>query len=597
MPYTVGGIKVLQRDSPSPALPHAQYPGLKMETVVLRRGHQKDPSRKAFRVDTILEKDIEVITRNGHILRADVYRPAETNPKDRVPALLAWSPYGKSGTGAFTLDIIPRRVGVTLAQTSGYESFEALDPAEWTARGYAIVNINPKGSFDSQGDLVWHSTEGGRNGYDVIEHLAKLPWCSGKISLVGNSWLAMVQWFIAAAMPPHLTCIAPLEGSSDIYRESLCRGGVPNKAFWGYLQDCLFGSHKAEDIVGMLDRYPLQNAYWADKRADMSKINIPAYVLASYSTALHTVGSFRGFEEIPHDKKWLRVHSTQEWYDLYSDECVEDLQSFFDRYLKDKQNGWEETPRVRLSTLAFNKDPEINHHFADWPLPETNYTTLYLSDDNLLVSAPSSKASALSYQSDVPDMQMDAQVEELSFEYTFEERTYLIGYPRAVLYMSTEDSDDMDVFVSLRKADSKGNVLRNINIPLKDLGMEADEVPLVNSLVYTGPSGILRASHRKVDVSKSKPYWPFHPHDEKELLEPGQIAKLDIGLWPAGIVFEAGEKLMLRVAGHHMVLAEFEPLRGAFQTDNRGRHNVHVGPQYQSHVILPFADSDVVCRK
>lgn len=52
----------------------------------------------------------------------------------------------------------------------------------------------------------------------------------------------MVQWFIAAAMPPHLTCIAPLEGSSDIYRESLCRGGVPNTAFWGYLQDCLFGT-------------------------------------------------------------------------------------------------------------------------------------------------------------------------------------------------------------------------------------------------------------------------------------------------------------------------------------------------------------------
>lgn len=192
-------------------------------------------------------------------------------------------------------------------------------------------------------------------------------------------------------------------------------------------------------------------------------------------------------------------------------------------------------------------------------------------------------------------MQVDAQVEELSFECTFKERTYLIGYPRAVLYMSTEESNDMDVFVSLRKADSQGNVLRNINIPLEDLGMEANEVPLVNPLVYTGPSGILRASHRKIDAAKSKPYWPFHPHDEKELLEPGQIVKLDIGLWPAGIVFEAGEKLMLRVAGHHMVVAEFEHLRGGFKTENKGRHNVHIGPKYQSHVILPFVHSDVVC--
>lgn len=103
MTYTVGGIQVLQRDSPSPALPNAKYPGLKRETVVFPRGHRKDPSRKAFCADTILEKDIEVVTRNGHILQADVYRPAET--KEQVPILLAWSPYGKSGTGTLWSDM------------------------------------------------------------------------------------------------------------------------------------------------------------------------------------------------------------------------------------------------------------------------------------------------------------------------------------------------------------------------------------------------------------------------------------------------------------------------------------------------------------
>ena len=55
----------------------------------------------------------------------------------------------------------------------------------------------------------------------------------------------------------------------------------------------------------MLDRYPQMNEYWEDKRAAMDQIRVPAYVLASYSTGLHTVGSFRGFEDIPHDKKWF----------------------------------------------------------------------------------------------------------------------------------------------------------------------------------------------------------------------------------------------------------------------------------------------------
>jgi predicted acyl esterase len=54
----------------------------------------------------------------------------------------------------------------------------------------------------------------------------------------------------------------------------------------------------------MLDRYPMMNEYWEDKRARMDRIKVPAYILASFSTILHTVGSFRGFEEINHDEKW-----------------------------------------------------------------------------------------------------------------------------------------------------------------------------------------------------------------------------------------------------------------------------------------------------
>lgn len=43
--------------------------------------------------------------------------------------------------------------------------------------------------------------------------------------------------FIAAEQPPHLACIAPWEGLGDYYRESICRGGIPDHAFW----DLLFG--------------------------------------------------------------------------------------------------------------------------------------------------------------------------------------------------------------------------------------------------------------------------------------------------------------------------------------------------------------------
>lgn len=67
------------------------------------------------------------------------------------------------------------------------------------------------------------------------------------------------------------------------------------------------GRNQQEDVMAMLHKYPQMNEYWEDKRARMERIQVPVYALASYSTFLHTKGSFRGFEEIQHDKKWYGV--------------------------------------------------------------------------------------------------------------------------------------------------------------------------------------------------------------------------------------------------------------------------------------------------
>lgn len=56
-----------------------------------------------------------------------------------------------------------------------------------------------------------------------------------------------------------------------------------------------------------------------------------------------------------HENHRLRVHSTQEWYDLYQESTNDELQKFFDKYTKGLDNGWELTPRVRVSLLGFNQ--------------------------------------------------------------------------------------------------------------------------------------------------------------------------------------------------------------------------------------------------
>ena len=65
----------------------------------------------------------------------------------------------------------------------------------------------------------WAGRQEGCDGYDAIEWAAKQAWCSGSVCLAGNSWLGRSQFYIAAERPPSLKCVAPLEASSDLYRE------------------------------------------------------------------------------------------------------------------------------------------------------------------------------------------------------------------------------------------------------------------------------------------------------------------------------------------------------------------------------------------
>lgn len=62
-------------------------------------------------------------------------------------------PVQSDSTGFFSLDLTPGRAGVPKSRLSGFEKFQGPDPAEWTARGYAVCNPDARGVFDSEGDI------------------------------------------------------------------------------------------------------------------------------------------------------------------------------------------------------------------------------------------------------------------------------------------------------------------------------------------------------------------------------------------------------------------------------------------------------------
>jgi uncharacterized protein len=66
---------------------------------VLQKGWQKDDGRRALAEDLIFERDVAIQLRDGVTIWADVFRPVSSDNGQPVPAILAWSPYGKQGNG------------------------------------------------------------------------------------------------------------------------------------------------------------------------------------------------------------------------------------------------------------------------------------------------------------------------------------------------------------------------------------------------------------------------------------------------------------------------------------------------------------------
>ena len=590
-------IKVPVRKALPVDAPRVRYPGFKPEKLVLKAGSVRREGAMPLPCDILLERDVAIKLRDGGTIYADVFRPVGD---EACPAILAWSPYGKE-IGGQMLDDVPMRSGVPLSATSGLEKFEGPDPAYWVAHGYAIVNPDKRGAYMSEGNLLYWGHEDALDGCDVIEWIASRPWSNGKVGMSGNSWLTVSQWFIAAERPEHLAAIAPWEGFCDHYRESGTRGGIPAPEFPEMIAETFASAHgMLEDQPRMIVERPFMCDYWEDKAARVENIEIPAYVVASYTNSVHTHGSFAGFRRMASKEKWLRVHNTSEWFDYYTPENVEDLRRFFDHYLKGIDNGWEQTPRVRLSVLNPGGTDIVGRTEEEFPLARTQYRKLYLSaaDSTLCITLPDQQA--------VSEYQSDSARHEMTYRYRMEKPTELTGYMKLHLWVSAPDHDDMDLAVRVEKLSRDGQ-------PLPDR--------TGNIIAATG---LMRVSMRQLDEARSTEAEPYYTFTTEQKLKPGEIVPVEIEIWPMGLYFNEGEMLQLTVGAYQpanaaipfgsasisvpregytfmpgqpvdMITVGGNATQCADPTDvvvspathNAGRHRIYTGGQYDSYLYVP----------
>lgn len=159
----------------------------------MANAHQSEPSYKV-----VVEKDQVMRTRDGVCLRADVYRP---DAPGRFPVLLVRTPYDKGAGMALTeKDYFP-------------------------PRGYVVVVQDTRGRHSSEGDFYPFVHEA-CDGYDAVEWAAALPWSDGKLGMVGQSYLGLVQYYAASLRPPHLRVAAPVSGPVSYFENFAYRRGA-----------------------------------------------------------------------------------------------------------------------------------------------------------------------------------------------------------------------------------------------------------------------------------------------------------------------------------------------------------------------------------
>lgn len=523
--------------------------------------------RRTVEDGVLIENDVGISLRDGVTIYADIYRPADEAPS---PPIIAWGPYGKHGHTRYGVNF--PKAGVDDEKLSKYTAFEAPDAVHWVKNGYAVINVDPRGTWYSEGDATYLSPEEAQDFYDVIEWAGTQPWSNGKVGLSGVSYLTSSQWRVAELNPPHLAAINPWEGWTDTYREVARHGGIPETSFWPYLPGRWgHGINRVEDLRRGTEEHPFYDDFWRSKTADFSKITVPAFVVASWTDqALHTRGTLEGFKHIRSEQKWLEVHGRKKWAYYYEPDSVRRQQVFFDHFLKGMDNEIADWPRVRLEVRRSYYVGDFRAE-TEWPIARTGYVPLYLDAATRGMSRePIAAESQVAY--DATKRGEDA--ERAVFDFAFDEPTELVGHMKLKLWVATDKGDDMDLFVAVQKLAADGAV-----VPFAYYAQFED-----------GPValGWLRVSHRELDPDLSTPYQPVLKHERELKVAPDEIVPVEIEIWPSGTRFEAGERLRLIVQGCDIydypkpsVYARHEELV------NQGTHVIHTGGGCDSHLLIP----------
>lgn len=576
----------------------------------LRKSEEKDPllSRPEHKVR--VERNVGVPMRDGVKLSTDLYLPEK---EGKHPVVLIRTPYKKE--------------------------MNELKGTYFARRGYAVAIQNVRGRFGSPGEWEPLVNEP-KDGHDAVEWLAARPWSTGKVGMIGGSYLGWVQWFAASQKPPHLVTIIPNVAPPDPFYNFPYEHGVFflwGAIWWAEVVD----SEATGDLSGaamekIMDRkyhqllrglpvvdldvklfgkknpfwrkwidHPTRDGYWdpvsfSDKLAG---VKIPVFHQSGWfdGDGIGSKLNYLAMAKHGHPNQKLVLgpwgHTDEATRSIggrdFGPEAVPDLNRaylrWFDRYLKGVENGIDKEPLVSLFVMGSNKWA----HGATYPLPGTRFDKWHLASGG---KANTSKGDGRLTR-EVPAAGSD--------RYTYDPGD---PTPEPRLYEETESKEAKASQAEQRK--KREAYHEKLTAARKDILVYVTE-PFAEPYTFAGPvSAVLYASTkakdtdwfmRLMEVDEKGKLFPLgagrvrarfrESVSAPKLVEPGKVVAYQIDLWQTGITIPKGRRLRVEVAS-----AAFPMFS---RNLNTGGHNeketayvsaeqtVYHGKKYPSHLLLP----------
>ena len=553
-----------------------------------------------FATSAFAEVKTETITipmRDGVTLTADLYRDDSVK---EAPVILTRTPYDRTkqkGTGE-----------------------------KWAKAGYIFIAQDCRGKFGSSGDFAPYNNEG-QDGYDTIEWITRQSWCSGRVGMMGGSYVGAVQWQAAAENPPGLAAIAPQATWSSFYRNLYLGGSVRLSLIAGWIAG---NSPKPEgakpnDFNKALLRLPLGevdsaigwempwlDAFLTHPQPDgfWTRLDLTSRLPELQLPALHVVGYYDFFSRESVDnfmimQKQARDEKTRQQQRLilgpwdhgtvgktkvadveFGPDAAVDLFAiqldWFDRHLKQDPAALAKPfPPVRYFSMGDN----VWQDAQSWPPDGFKETPFFLRSDGkantrkgngrLTREAPDQDETADTFRADPANPTPSTPITEA--------RPIKAAVWGPVDQSAIEDRDDVLVYTSepmTAPLTFAGNAEAKLHVstdtPDADWAVKLIDVH-PDGFAQNIARGILRGRYR---TSLLKP----------ELMKPGQVYEITVDLGPVAATIAKGHQLRVDISGADFPLYDRNPntAEGIFTNKTTiATEQVHHKTGALSRIVLP----------